>query len=220
MMILCTDCWFGPISSCIFSFFWQSYSLIYVEVHKSVGTVAKCLLLFENMWWKSLVFTVILCHKLFRTWWDDPGVKLRNIYLCLCLLIFLQARVTVTNREVYGAHYDNGRITRTTDMDPVWARISKESQIRYRALESHSGIHSAFTFTFKLFFPFIEQSLNQGSRAPPTLRGQQWYTCTIPSFACLRDYKRSLIRAFVIRLMERIISKLTTSETSIFYLVS
>ena len=48
--------------------------------------------------------------------------------------------MNVTNREVYGAHYDNGRITRTTDMDPVWARISKESQIRYRALESCSGI--------------------------------------------------------------------------------
>lgn len=52
-----------------------------------------------------------------------------------------KTRVDVTGREIYGAHYDNGRITRTTDPDPVWAHISKQSQIRYRELETLSGIN-------------------------------------------------------------------------------
>lgn len=49
-------------------------------------------------------------------------------------------RADKTGQEVFGAHYDEGRITRTTDLDPVWTHISKKSQARYRELEALSGI--------------------------------------------------------------------------------
>ena len=45
----------------------------------------------------------------------------------------------MTGREIYGAHYDNGRITETVDIDPVWAHIYKKSQEKYRKLEVQSG---------------------------------------------------------------------------------
>ncbi len=41
---------------------------------------------------------------------------------------------------VFASHYDEGRITRTIDPDPVWARLAHQSIARYRAIEKESGL--------------------------------------------------------------------------------
>ncbi|KQU73977.1 MULTISPECIES: FAD-binding oxidoreductase [Ensifer] len=41
---------------------------------------------------------------------------------------------------VFSSHYDNARITRTIDDDPVWARLAKRSIDRYREIAGQSGI--------------------------------------------------------------------------------
>ena len=41
---------------------------------------------------------------------------------------------------VFASHYDNGRITRSIDSDPVWARLAQRSIGRYREIETASGI--------------------------------------------------------------------------------
>lgn len=41
---------------------------------------------------------------------------------------------------VFASHYDEGRITRTIDRNPVWARLANRSIARYRAIERDSGI--------------------------------------------------------------------------------
>ncbi|MEI2299731.1 NAD(P)/FAD-dependent oxidoreductase [Ensifer sp. MJa1] len=41
---------------------------------------------------------------------------------------------------VFSSHYDNARITRTIDDDPVWARLARRSIARYGAIERDSGI--------------------------------------------------------------------------------
>ncbi len=41
---------------------------------------------------------------------------------------------------VFASHYDEGRITRTIDRDPVWARLANRSIARYREIERDSGI--------------------------------------------------------------------------------
>ncbi|KAK3575878.1 hypothetical protein CHS0354_029827 [Potamilus streckersoni] len=43
-------------------------------------------------------------------------------------------------RDIYGAHYDEGRITRISDPDPVWAILARNSIRRYRDIENESGI--------------------------------------------------------------------------------
>ncbi|CAC5388000.1 unnamed protein product [Mytilus coruscus] len=43
-------------------------------------------------------------------------------------------------RDIYGCHYDEGRITRCTDPDPVWAMMAQKSIARYRQLERDTGI--------------------------------------------------------------------------------
>eukprot|EP00192_Tetraselmis_astigmatica_P005173 CAMPEP_0117654216 /NCGR_PEP_ID=MMETSP0804-20121206/3625_1 /TAXON_ID=1074897 /ORGANISM="Tetraselmis astigmatica, Strain CCMP880" /LENGTH=502 /DNA_ID=CAMNT_0005460481 /DNA_START=30 /DNA_END=1538 /DNA_ORIENTATION=- len=42
--------------------------------------------------------------------------------------------------EVFGAHYDEGRITRKTDPDPVWAELAQRSISRYLAMQQESGV--------------------------------------------------------------------------------
>ncbi|KAK3096948.1 hypothetical protein FSP39_005057 [Pinctada imbricata] len=44
-------------------------------------------------------------------------------------------------RDIFGAHYDEGRITRRNDRDPIWSSLAEKSINRYRALEKDSGIH-------------------------------------------------------------------------------
>lgn len=44
------------------------------------------------------------------------------------------------HQGVFSSHYDNGRITRTIDPDPVWALLARRSIERYRKIESDSGI--------------------------------------------------------------------------------
>ncbi len=41
---------------------------------------------------------------------------------------------------VFASHYDNARITRTIDNDPVWARLARRSIERYREIAAASGI--------------------------------------------------------------------------------
>jgi glycine/D-amino acid oxidase-like deaminating enzyme len=41
---------------------------------------------------------------------------------------------------VFGSHYDEGRITRILDPNPVWARFAQRSIERYRPLEDFTGI--------------------------------------------------------------------------------
>ena len=40
---------------------------------------------------------------------------------------------------VMGAHYDEGRITRKTDPDPVWARLAARSIDRYAEIAAEAG---------------------------------------------------------------------------------
>lgn len=44
------------------------------------------------------------------------------------------------HRGVFASHYDEGRITRTIDPDPVWARLARASIGRYRDIEAATGI--------------------------------------------------------------------------------
>lgn len=41
---------------------------------------------------------------------------------------------------VFASHYDEARITRTIDPDPVWARLARQSIARYGAIAAESGI--------------------------------------------------------------------------------
>lgn len=44
------------------------------------------------------------------------------------------------HRGVFASHYDEGRITRTIDPDPVWAKLARNSIGRYRDIETTTGI--------------------------------------------------------------------------------
>ena len=46
----------------------------------------------------------------------------------------------VRHEGVFASHYDEGRITRTIDRDPVWARLANRSIARYAEIERESGI--------------------------------------------------------------------------------
>ncbi|WDZ75292.1 FAD-binding oxidoreductase [Ensifer adhaerens] len=46
----------------------------------------------------------------------------------------------VNHPGVFSSHYDNARITRTIDDDPVWARLARRSIERYGEIEGESGI--------------------------------------------------------------------------------
>ena len=43
-------------------------------------------------------------------------------------------------RQAFGAHHDEGRITRCTDPDPTWALMAQRSIDRYAEIEESSGI--------------------------------------------------------------------------------
>ncbi|WP_051243608.1 NAD(P)/FAD-dependent oxidoreductase [Thalassobaculum salexigens] len=45
-----------------------------------------------------------------------------------------------THTGVFASHYDEGRMTRTVDPDPVWAVTAKRSIDRYEEIEAESGI--------------------------------------------------------------------------------
>ncbi|MBP2549022.1 sarcosine oxidase [Neorhizobium galegae] len=45
-----------------------------------------------------------------------------------------------THRGVFASHYDEARITRTIDSNPVWARLANRSIARYGEIERDSGI--------------------------------------------------------------------------------
>ena len=43
------------------------------------------------------------------------------------------------SRSIFGAHYDEGRITRRTDPDPIWAELASRSISRYDEIRQESG---------------------------------------------------------------------------------
>lgn len=45
-----------------------------------------------------------------------------------------------THQGIFGSHYDEGRITRILDPDPIWARLAQHSLGRYRDIEAQSGV--------------------------------------------------------------------------------
>lgn len=43
-------------------------------------------------------------------------------------------------RDIFGCHYDEGRIARCLAHDPIWTKLARISMSRYRQIESDSGI--------------------------------------------------------------------------------
>ena len=43
--------------------------------------------------------------------------------------------------DIFGAHYDEGRITRVLDPDPTWGTLARRSIERYRDIEAKSGMY-------------------------------------------------------------------------------
>jgi glycine/D-amino acid oxidase-like deaminating enzyme len=48
--------------------------------------------------------------------------------------------VRAAHHDVFGSHYDEGRIYRILDADPIWARLAERSIARYAAIAAQSGI--------------------------------------------------------------------------------
>lgn len=48
--------------------------------------------------------------------------------------------VRADHDDVFGSHYDEGRIYRILDSDPIWARLAERSIARYAEIEAQSGI--------------------------------------------------------------------------------
>ena len=48
--------------------------------------------------------------------------------------------VRAEHQDVFGSHYDEGRIYRILDGDPIWARLAERSIARYADIEAASGI--------------------------------------------------------------------------------
>ena len=65
-------------------------------------------------------------------------------------------RTLTSGRRVFGAHADEGRITRTLATDPVWAKLAKRSIGRYRSIEKESGV-SFFSEVRALLTRDVEQ---------------------------------------------------------------
>jgi glycine/D-amino acid oxidase-like deaminating enzyme len=48
--------------------------------------------------------------------------------------------VRTEHHDVFGSHYDEGRIYRTLDGDPIWGRLAERSSARYAEIEAASSI--------------------------------------------------------------------------------
>ena len=48
--------------------------------------------------------------------------------------------VEKNQQKIFGAHYDEGRITRQSDPDPVWGSLATRSISRYRSIEENSQV--------------------------------------------------------------------------------
>src|SRR4051794_33991326 len=48
--------------------------------------------------------------------------------------------VRTDHHDVFGSHYDEGRIYRILDGDPIWGRLAERSIARYAEIEAQSGI--------------------------------------------------------------------------------
>nr|XP_022334959.1 uncharacterized protein LOC111131632 [Crassostrea virginica] len=54
-----------------------------------------------------------------------------------------EERLTSSPRDIYGAHYDEGRIYRQSTSDPVWAKLAQKAIPRYSEIERESGVDFA-----------------------------------------------------------------------------
>lgn len=48
--------------------------------------------------------------------------------------------VRAEHNDVFGSHYDEGRIYRVLDADPIWGRLAQRSIARYAEIETQSGV--------------------------------------------------------------------------------
>ena len=53
--------------------------------------------------------------------------------------IILQTRSMNDGRDIYGAYYDEARITNSVQHDQVWAKLAARSIAQYRKIEKESG---------------------------------------------------------------------------------
>ncbi|KAL4228177.1 hypothetical protein ACF0H5_013611 [Mactra antiquata] len=65
----------------------------------------------------------------------------QNRTVCLIGPSEPESRSLDNDRDIYGAYYDEGRITRCCDPVVDWAKLAQESIKRYRAIEEQSGIN-------------------------------------------------------------------------------
>ncbi|XP_069101909.1 peroxisomal sarcosine oxidase-like isoform X2 [Argopecten irradians] len=64
-----------------------------------------------------------------------------NIRVCLVGPEEPKERSMDSPREIFASHYDESRITRRSDPDPIWATLGQKAMDRYRDLEATSGLN-------------------------------------------------------------------------------
>ena len=69
--------------------------------------------------------------------------------------------VRADHHDVFGSHYDEGRIYRILDSDPIWARLAERSIARYAEIAAQSGI------TFQEPAGMLGVTMHAGSGASP-----------------------------------------------------
>ncbi|KAJ8303610.1 hypothetical protein KUTeg_020006 [Tegillarca granosa] len=82
----------------------------------------------------------------------------RSLKVCLIGPEEPKKRLILSGREVFGAHYDEGRITRQTDIDPVWAHLAHKSIENYKHLETESEKMFLDNKSLKSMFPYFDFS--------------------------------------------------------------
>ncbi|XP_069102955.1 peroxisomal sarcosine oxidase-like [Argopecten irradians] len=64
-----------------------------------------------------------------------------NIRVCLVGPDEPKERSMESPREIFASHYDESRVTRRSDPDPIWATLAQKAMDRYRDLEATSGVN-------------------------------------------------------------------------------
>lgn len=74
---------------------------------------------------------------------EEPEKEVWNNFVSFCKKNLTYANESFlqdySSHDVFGAHYDQGRITRHLDADALWCHLAAESIKRYRLIESQSG---------------------------------------------------------------------------------
>ena len=64
--------------------------------------------------------------------------------MCIALYYIVLLLQDRNNTDIFGAHYDEARITRSTDSEPIWANLATRSIARYTQIEQESGTSGSF----------------------------------------------------------------------------